>query len=93
MKKKRSFRVLKGIVHILALWIALETAYIIAVLTYDITVFGWVDLRKATLHKALWVPSFQTAFLGLAFACRFAYRRLRKTASEIPYAEPIKEKV
>ena len=69
--------VIKGIAQVFALWIALEATYIAAIMAYDITVFGWVDLRKATLHKAVWVPAFQTAFLCLVFACRFAYRRWR----------------
>ncbi|TFG92194.1 MAG: hypothetical protein E4H15_04265 [Syntrophobacterales bacterium] len=71
---------IKGIAQVLALWIVLETAYIVAIAAYDTTVFGWIDLRKATLHKVLLVPSFQTLLLCLAFACRAVYRRLRKKA-------------
>lgn len=72
--------VIKGMAQVLALWIALEAAYIVAVAAYDATVFGWIDLRKATIHKVFLVPSFQTAFLCLAVACRAVYRRLRKKA-------------
>lgn len=70
--------VVKGILEVLSLWIVLEAGYIVAVAAYDITVFGWIDLRKATLHKVLWVPSLQIVFLCLAAACRAVYRRLRK---------------
>lgn len=76
MDKKRAKRILKGIVQVLVLWIALEIGYIVAVTSYDITVFGWIDLRKATIHKVVLVPSLQTVFLCLAAACLFVYRRL-----------------
>ncbi len=77
MKRNKAVSALKRIAQILTVWVVLAGGYIAAIVAYDVTVFGWLDLRKATLHKALWVPAFQTVFLCLAFACRFAYRRWR----------------
>ena len=41
--------------------------YVIAKTGFNLAVFGWIDLRKATLLEALVLPSVQSAAVWFAF--------------------------
>ncbi len=57
----------RGWWRFLWLWLLMLLVYVAAKTGFNLAVFGWIDLRKATLLEVLVVPSIQSVALWFAF--------------------------
>ncbi len=57
----------RGWVRFVWLWLFMLVVYALAKNAFNLAVFGWIDLRKATLLEALVVPTLQSVLLWFAF--------------------------
>jgi len=57
----------RGWWRFLWLWLLMLLVYVAAKTGFNLAVFGWIDLRKATLLEVLVVPTIQSVALWFAF--------------------------
>ena len=57
----------RGWLRFIWLWLFMLVVYTLAKIGFNLALFGWIDLRKATLLEALIIPSLQSALLWFAF--------------------------
>lgn len=57
----------RGWVRFLWLWLFMLVVYVLAKTAFNLILFGWIDLRTATLLEALVLPSIQSLLLWFAF--------------------------
>jgi len=57
----------RGWWRFLWLWLLMLLVYVAAKTGFNLAVFGWIDLRKATLLEVLVVPTIQSVALWFGF--------------------------
>lgn len=57
----------RGWLRFLWLWLFMLVVYVALKIGFNLAVFGWIDLRKATLLEMLVLPSLQSVALWFAF--------------------------